>query len=386
MHKALLATFMVATGVVLGGTSVGPGAAPSSPEPRAHVNLAMIGAPSRATFDLAKALFREATGRDPTPADFVGGVEVKYLEYKTLRFTYAQAVLPTAPRNLSQVFQALQSSDGVMLPLDASGGLESSSLEQCLWAKAAGVPKLVVFAWSPDGKSSKDRSGIRARLVECGFSGGQIEIIEGLGLRLPGGETQFSSVGTLLRALDEIVLPRERDLASPFVMPVDDVFQIAGRGTIVTGRVASGQVSVGATLSLFGNGRERPVKVTDIAMYKRTLDVAMHGDHVGIGIAGASRPDVARGMILAPSGALKQASTFQATVSSPTFLSFSSNGSLPSGEYVVLMHTMAFPARLKPAGNGLAEIQPADSVPVASGWRFLLLSQGKTAGMGSIKE
>ncbi|MDP9941428.1 EF-Tu/IF-2/RF-3 family GTPase [Ectopseudomonas alcaliphila] len=352
---------------------------------RVHVNLVTLGAEDAGARDLTEALFGATSGRLPEREDIVDAGEVKYLEYGIGGYQYAHAVLPAVPRNLSAIYQALQSTDTAIVSIDADAGVSDAVLEQCLWARAAGVPRFLVFAWTAEGATRIDEQQITNRFVACDYPAGDIAIVLGKGVRLGAHQLHFPDVKALLGALAEVARPRERSFDAPFAMHVDDVFQISGKGTILTGRIESGQVRRGARLSLYEDGIERTVTITNIETFRRQLDVAGDGDHVGLTVSGITRSDVARGAVLATPGSVRQSKLIKATLSSPNFLAASTKAQSDASDYMVLLQTTTVPAKIERSGD-LVELRLSDAIPLRKGWRFLLLEEGRTVGAGMIED
>ena len=192
--------------------------------------------------------------------------------------------------------------------------------------------------------------------------------------------------------MDEYFLPTLTDLTIPFAFPIDDVFQIRGRGAIVTGRVQAGQVRRGDNLQLVGFGQSISVNCTKIEMYRRALDSAQEGEMVGITLKGGTKQDVVRGMLLVKPGSVRYRKDFEAEVITPSFLGTDLEDELAEGgQFELFLHTMILPvtittdpAVISAEGRVPVRIQCPYGIPISQDWRFALMSQDKTVGYGVI--
>lgn len=212
--------------------------------------------------------------------------------------------------------------DGGILVVAATDGPMPQTREHILLAKQVGIPALVVFLNKCDLVDDEEllelvEMEVRELLSFYGFPGDDIPIIRGSALAAAEGtkpELGKDRILELMQACDETIPLPERDVDKPFLMPVEDVFSIAGRGTVVTGRVSQGKVNVGDDLEVIGFGHDHKTICTGVEMFKKLLDYGMAGDNIGALLRGLKREDVRRGQILCKPGSVKTAKKFEAEI------------------------------------------------------------------------
>jgi elongation factor Tu len=213
--------------------------------------------------------------------------------------------------------------DGAVLVVAASDGMMPQTREHVLLAKQVGVPKIIVFINKVDTVDDNDlidlvEEEIRELLDKHGFDGKDTPVIKGSALKAleessPDGEWS-KKIMELVEAMDETIPEPKRELDKPFLMPIEDVFSIEGRGTVVTGRVERGQVKVGEEIEIVGIKDTTKTTVTGVEMFNKSLDAAMAGDNAGVLLRGTKKEDIHRGQVLAKTGTVTPHTEFEAEV------------------------------------------------------------------------
>jgi elongation factor Tu len=295
--------------------------------------------------------------------------------------------------------------DGGILVVAATDGPMPQTREHILLAKQVGIPSLVVFLNKCDLVDDEEllelvEMEIRELLDMYGFPGDDIPIIRGSALAAAEGndpnELGTTAILKLMDAVDENIAEPIRILDKPFVMPIEDTFSIAGRGTVVTGRVEQGKVNVGDDLDVIGLGHDAKTTCTGVEMFKKLLDCGMAGDNIGALLRGLKREDVQRGQILCAPGSVKQAKKFEAelycltkeeggrhtpfmTKYRPQFFfrtaDITGDIELPSGTEMVM-----------PGDNTRILVELITPVALEPGQRFNMREGGMTVGTGVISK
>ncbi|OGC59788.1 translation elongation factor Tu, partial [candidate division WWE3 bacterium RIFCSPLOWO2_01_FULL_42_11] len=301
-----------------------------------HVNIGTIGHVDHGKTSLTSAITKYLSGKgqasyrefgsiDAAPEEKARGITISiaHVEYETDKRHYAHIDAPGHADYIKNMITGAAQMDGAILVVSAPDGPMPQTKEHILLARQVNVPALVVFLNKTDMLDASERDEIcelvemevRELLTKYEYPGDTTPIIRGSALKaLEGDADALESIGKLMDAVDEFIPTPERALDKPFLMPVEDVFSIEGRGTVVTGRIERGVVKVGDEIEVVGLKDTVKSIVTGVEMFKKSLDEGQAGDNVGILLRGLAREDVERGQVLAKPGSIKPHSEFEAEV------------------------------------------------------------------------
>ncbi len=383
-----------------------------------HVNVGTIGhvdhgkttltAAITKTFALkGEAQFRSFDSIDNAPEERARGITIAiaHVEYETDNRHYAHVDCPGHADYIKNMITGAAQMDGAILVVSAPDGPMPQTREHILLARQVEVPAMVVFLNKVDMMDDEEllelvEMELRELLTKYGFPGDQIPIIRGSGLKALESESkdvsapEYQCILDLMKAVDEYIPTPERAKDKPFLMPIEDVFGIKGRGTVVTGRIERGTVKVSEEIEIVGMGETRKTVVTGVEMFKKLLDAGEAGDNVGCLLRGVERDEVGRGMVLAKPGSIKPLRKFSAEVyvlskeeggrHTPFFNGYrpqfyirttdvTGNVKLPEGVEMVM-----------PGDNVKMEIELIEPVAIEEGLRFAIREGGRTVGAGVI--
>jgi len=260
---------------------------------------------------------------DKAPEEKARGITISlsHSEYETPNRHYAHIDAPGHADYIKNMITGAAQMDGAVLVVAATDGAMPQTREHVLLAKQVGVPRIIVFLNKCDMVDDEEmlmlvEEELRELLTSQGFDGENAPIIKGSALKAleePAGEWG-EKVIELVNAMDEYFPLPERDLDKPFLMPVEDIFSIEGRGTVVTGRVERGKVTVGEEVEIVGIKDTEKTTVTGVEMFNKQLDAAQAGDNAGILLRGVKKEDIHRGQVLAAPGSVTPHTEFEAEV------------------------------------------------------------------------
>ncbi len=305
-----------------------------------HVNVGTIGhvdhGKTTLTAAITMALARKGLSQvrtfdsiDNAPEERERGITIAtaHVEYSTAKRHYAHVDCPGHADYVKNMITGAAQMDGAILVVAATDGPMPQTREHILLARQVGVPKIVVFMNKVDMVDDPElielvEEEIRDLLKKYEFPGDEIPIIKGSALHAleagaSGAETtdeRYNCIWELMDAVDSYIPVPERSVDKPFLMPVEDVFSITGRGTVATGRVERGQVKIQEEVELIGLGLHKKTVVTGIEMFRKELDAAMAGDNAGILLRGIDKNEIERGMVLAKTGTITPHKNFEAQV------------------------------------------------------------------------
>jgi elongation factor Tu len=300
-----------------------------------HLNIGTIGHVDHGKTSLTAAITKvlaETSGGvavdfaniDKAPEERERGITIStaHVEYETAKRHYAHVDCPGHADYVKNMITGAAQMDGAILVVSATDGPMPQTKEHILLAKQVGVPTMVVFLNKVDLVDDEEilelvEMEIREELSKRDFDGDNIPIIRGSATcALSGSNDTFGkdAVLALMAAVDESIPEPERPLDKPFMMPIEDVFSISGRGTVVTGRVDTGIVKVGEEVEIVGLKDTKKTVVTGVEMFRKLLDQGQAGDNIGALIRGVGREEVERGQVLAKPGSIKPHTEFQAEV------------------------------------------------------------------------
>jgi elongation factor Tu len=354
-----------------------------------------------------EANFRSFDSIDNAPEERERGITIAiaHVEYQTDKRHYAHVDCPGHADYIKNMITGAAQMDGAILVVSAPDGPMPQTREHILLARQVEVPSMVVFLNKVDVMDDPEllelvELEVRELLTNYGFPGDEIPVIRGSALgALQSASTdpdapEYACIWELMRAVDDYVPTPVRAVDQPFLMPIEDVFGIKGRGTVVTGRVERGRVKTGDEIEIVGMGERRKVVVTGVEMFQKTLDEGEAGDNVGCLLRGVERDDVERGQVLSKPGSVNPHTKFQAEV---YVLSKDEGG----------RHTPFFPG-YRPQfyirttdvtgsialPDGVEMVMPGDNIqmgvelhtPVAieEGLRFAIREGGRTVGAGVV--
>lgn len=298
-----------------------------------HVNIGTIGhvdhgkttLTAAITTVLAKKGFAEAKKYediDNAPEEKARGVtiNISHQEYTTETRHYAHIDAPGHADYVKNMITGAAQMDGAILVVSAADGPMPQTREHILLARQVGVPKIVVFLNKVDMVSDPElidlvEMEVRELLTKYQYPGDETPIIKGSALKATEGDAENEEkILELMKTVDEYIPTPERDTDKPFLMPVEDVFSIKGRGTVVTGRVERGLTKVNDTVEVVGVRETRSTVVTGIEMFRKSLEDAQAGDNAGLLLRGIEKEDVERGMVIAKPGSITPHTEFDAEV------------------------------------------------------------------------
>ena len=299
-----------------------------------HVNIGTIGhvdhgkttltaAITKVLAEEGKANFLDYASIDKAPEERARGITINTstVEYETEKRHYAHVDCPGHADYVKNMITGAAQMDGAILVVSAADGPMPQTREHILLAKQVGVPAIVVFLNKADQVDDPElidlvEMEIRDLLTEYGYPGDEVPIIVGSALgALNGNKEDEQKIRDLMKAVDEYIPTPQRDTDKPFLMPVEDVFTITGRGTVATGRVERGTVKVGDAAEIVGlQDKATETVVTGVEMFRKTLDQAMAGDNIGTLLRGIDRKDIVRGQVLAKPGTVQPHTEFTAQV------------------------------------------------------------------------
>ncbi len=289
-----------------------------------HGKTTLTAAITKVSADMGRAEFRAFDQIDKAPEEKKRGITiaVSHVEYETEKRHYAHVDCPGHADYVKNMITGAAQMDGAILVVSAADGPMPQTREHILLAYQVGVPRIVVFLNKIDMVDDPDmvdlvEEEIRDLLTKYKFDGANTPIIRGSALKaLNGDKSEIGALAIqkLLAAVDSYIPTPERDTEKPFLMPIEDVFSIAGRGTVVTGRVERGVLQLGKEIEIVGFKDTQKTTVTGIEMFNKELKEAQPGDNAGLLLRGIKKEDVERGQVLAVPGSIKPHKKFKAKV------------------------------------------------------------------------
>src|SRR5438270_111527 len=385
-----------------------------------HVNVGTIGHVDHGKTTLTAAItktlalkgqasFRAFDQIDNAPEERARGITIAiaHVEYETDKRHYAHVDCPGHADYIKNMITGAAQMDGAILVVSAPDGPMPQTREHILLARQVEVPAMVVFLNKVDMMDDEEllelvELEVRELLTKYGFPGDDIPVVRGAAVKaLESASTdpqaaEYACIWELMGAVDDYIPTPERPIDKPFIMPIEDVFGIKGRGTVVTGRIERGQVKVGEQVEIVGFAETRTTVVTGVEMFRKLLDAGEAGDNVGCLLRGIERTDVERGQVLAKPGSITPHTQFNAEVyvlskeeggrHTPFF-----NGYRPQ----FYIRTTDVTGTIK-IPEGMEMVMPGDNVqmvielitPVAieEGLRFAIREGGRTVGAGAVTQ
>ncbi|MHA6647918.1 elongation factor Tu [Aerococcus urinae] len=381
-----------------------------------HVNIGTLGHVDHGKTTLSAAIatvlakngFGEAkdyAAIDNAPEEQERGITINtsHIEYETANRHYAHVDCPGHADYVKNMITGAAQMDGAILVVAATDGPMAQTREHILLARQVGVPYFVVFLNKCDMVDDEEllelvELEVRDLLSEYGFPGDDVPVIKGSALKaLEGDPDAEQAILDLMEAVDEYIPTPERDTDKPFMMPVEDVFSITGRGTVATGRVERGKIEVGKEVEIVGLA-DKPEKttVTGLEMFRKTLDYAEAGDNVGALLRGITRENIERGQVLAEPGTITPHTEFKAEVYVLTkeeggrhtpFMNnyrpqFYFRTTDITGEVILPEDT----PMVMPGDNVTMEVKLIHPIAIEEGTNFSIREGGHTVGAGVVSE
>ncbi len=327
-------------------------------------------------------------------------VAVSHQEYETDARHYAHIDCPGHADYIKNMITGAAQMDGAILVVSAPDGPMPQTREHVLLAKQVNVPAIVVYLNKTDLVEDKEfldlvEMEVRELLDKYEFDGENVPIVSGSALKaLEGDEEAKKSIKNLLKAVDEHIPTPERDLDKPFLMPVEDVFSIKGRGTVVTGRIERGKVSVNDKVEIVGLGETQETVVTGIEMFHKQLKEGIAGDNAGVLLRGIEKKDVERGMVLAKPGSITPHKKFGAEIyvlkkeeggrHTPFFSGYRPQIYIQTTDVTGELKLPEGVEMVMPGDNTEVTIQLIKKVALEEGSKFAIREGGKTVGAGVV--
>ncbi|HDE4462265.1 TPA: elongation factor Tu, partial [Staphylococcus aureus] len=292
--------------------------------------------------------------------------------------------------------------DGGILVVSAADGPMPQTREHILLSRNVGVPALVVFLNKVDMVDDEEllelvEMEVRDLLSEYDFPGDDVAVIAGSALKALEGDAQYEEkILELMEAVDTYIPTPERDSDKPFMMPVEDVFSITGRGTVATGRVERGQIKVGEEVEIIGLHDTSKTTVTGVEMFRKLLDYAEAGDNIGALLRGVAREDVQRGQVLAAPGSITPHTEFKAEVyvlskdeggrHTPFFSNYRPQFYFRTTDVTGVVHLPEGTEMVMPGDNVEMTVELIAPIAIEDGTRFSIREGGRTVGSGVVTE
>ena len=381
-----------------------------------HVNIGTIGHVDHGKTTLTAAITKVLAKNNPkvqfvafdqidkAPEEKARGITIAtaHVEYETANRHYAHVDCPGHADYVKNMITGAAQMDGAILVVAATDGPMPQTREHILLARQVGVPAMVVFMNKADAVDDPEllelvELEVRELLSAYEFPGDDIPVVRGSALKALEGDPEWEkTVVELMAAVDSYIPTPERDVEKPFLMPVEDIFTIQGRGTVATGRVERGKVKVNETVEVVGIRPTIKTVVTGVEMFKKLLDEGTAGDNVGLLLRGVERKDIERGQVISKPGSITPHTKFKAEAyvltkeeggrHTPFFTGYRPQfyfrttdvtgvATLPEGVEMVM-----------PGDNVAMEIELIAPIAMEKGLRFAIREGGRTVGAGTVSE
>jgi len=341
---------------------------------------------------------------DNAPEEKARGITIatSHVEYETANRHYAHVDCPGHADYVKNMITGAAQMDGAILVVSAADGAMPQTREHILLARQVGVPYIVVFLNKADMVDDPEllelvEVEIRDLLSEYEFPGDDIPFVVGSALKALEGDTEYEGkILELAEALDTYIPEPTRDLDKPFLMPVEDVFSITGRGTVATGRIESGIIKTGETVEIVGIRPTTSTVVTGVEMFKKNLDEGRAGDNAGCLLRGTKREDIERGQVLCKPGSITPHTKFMAEVyvlkkeeggrHTPFFTGYRPQFYFRTTDVTGVANLPEGTEMVMPGDNVQMEIELIQPIAMDQGLRFAIREGGRTVGSGVVTE
>jgi elongation factor Tu len=351
-----------------------------------------------------KVMFRAFDSIDNAPEERERGITiaVAHVEYETPNRHYAHIDCPGHADYVKNMITGAAQMDGAILVVAATDGPMPQTREHILLARQVGVPYVVVFLNKCDSVEDPEllelvELEVRELLKSYGFPGDEIPVVRGSALGALNGEAKWEeTIDQLMAKVDEYIPTPVRDIDKPFAMPIEDIFSISGRGTVVTGRVERGKLKVGEEMEIVGFRPTVKRVVTGIEMFRKLLDEGMAGDNVGLLLRGTEKEEVERGQVVAKPGSITPHTKFKAEAyilkkeeggrHTPFFTGYRPQFYFRTTDVTGDMKLPAGVEMVMPGDNVSVEVSLITPVALEKGLRFAIREGGHTVGAGAVAE
>ena len=378
-----------------------------------HVNIGTIGhvdhgkttltaAITKRQADKGLAKFEAYADIDKAPEERERGITINtaHVEYETDKRHYAHVDCPGHADYVKNMITGAAQMDGAILVIAATDGAMAQTREHILLARQVGVPRIVVFINKCDMVDDPEmlelvEMDVRDLLTQYGFDGDNTPFIFGSSLKALEGDPKYEEkIDELLNAVDEYIPTPERDTDKPFLMSIEDVFTITGRGTVVTGRVERGQLKLNDEVEIVGLHDTKKTVVTGIEMFRKQLDYAEAGDNAGVLLRGISREEVQRGQVLAKPGSVTPHTTFECEVyvlskeeggrHTPFFTNYRPQFYFRTTDVTGVVTLPEGTEMVMPGDNVKMHVELIAPIALEEGTKFSIREGGRTVGAGIV--
>jgi elongation factor Tu len=381
-----------------------------------HVNIGTIGHVDHGKTTLTAAITKVLAKNNPkvqfvafdqidkAPEEKARGITIAtaHVEYETANRHYAHVDCPGHADYVKNMITGAAQMDGAILVVAATDGPMPQTREHILLARQVGVPAMVVFMNKADAVDDPEllelvELEVRELLSAYEFPGDDIPVVRGSALKALEGDPEWEkTVIELMAAVDSYIPTPERDIEKPFLMPVEDIFTIQGRGTVATGRVERGKVKVNETVEIVGIRPTTKTVVTGVEMFKKLLDEGTAGDNVGLLLRGVERKDIERGQVISKPGSITPHTKFKAEAyvltkeeggrHTPFFTGYRPQFYFRTTDVTGVAHLPAGVEMVMPGDNVAMEIELIAPIAMEKGLRFAIREGGRTVGAGTVSD
>ena len=381
-----------------------------------HVNVGTIGHVDHGKTTLTAAITQVLAENDPStqvrtfdsidnaPEEKERGITIAtaHVEYETSNRHYAHVDCPGHADYVKNMITGAAQMDGAILVVSAADGPMPQTREHILLARQVGVPYIVVFLNKVDMVDDEElvelvELEVRELLSTYEFPGEDLPVVKGSALKaLEGDEEGKEQVRELMAAIDSYIPVPERAVDKPFLMPIEDIFSISGRGTVVTGRIDRGIVKVGQEMEIVGIRETMKRVVTGVEMFKKLLDEGQAGDNVGLLLRGTDKDDVERGQVVAQPGSITPHTKFKAEAyiltkeeggrHTPFFKGYRPQFYFRTTDVTGVVELEAGTEMVMPGDNVSASVELITPIAMEKGLRFAIREGGRTVGAGTITD
>jgi elongation factor Tu len=380
-----------------------------------HLNIGTIGhidhGKTTLTAAITKVLAESGTGSqatnfdeiDKAPEEKARGITINsaHVEYETANRHYAHVDCPGHADYVKNMITGAAQMDGAILVVSAADGPMPQTREHILLARQVGVPYIVVFLNKADTVDDEElldlvELEVRELLSRYEFPGDDIPVVRGSALKALEGDAEWTpKILELMAAVDDYVPEPERDIDKPFLMPVEDVFTITGRGTVATGRVEQGVVKTGEEVEIVGiHPKTEKTVVTGVEMFRKLLDQGQAGDNVGCLLRGVKREDIQRGQVLSKPGSITPHTKFEAQVyvlskdeggrHTPFFKGYRPQFYFRTTDVTGVVELKEGVEMVMPGDNAEMTVELIQPIAMDEGLRFAIREGGRTVGAGAV--
>lgn len=371
-----------------------------------HGKTTLTAAITKVLADLGQANFKAYDEIDGAPEEKARGITIStaHVEYETATRHYAHVDCPGHADYVKNMITGAAQMDGAILVVSAADGPKPQTREHVLLARQVGVPALVVYLNKMDMVDDPElvdlvEMEVRELLSSYNFPGDQIPIIRGSALvALEGGDQSLGkdSIMKLMEAVDSYIPQPERAIDKPFLLPIEDVFSISGRGTVVTGRVERGVIKVGEEVEIVGIKPTQKTTVTGVEMFRKLLDQGEAGDNIGALLRGTKREEVERGQVLAAPGTITPHTEFEAEVyvltkeeggrHTPFFANYRPQFYFRTTDVTGTVSLAEGVEMVMPGDNVKIKVQLIVPIAMEENLRFAIREGGRTVGAGVVSK